>query len=306
MSDYPPPQAEDEEPAPARGRVAPPTGPTTSGEAGAGSGSADTPAGAVDDEGLRMLLQTAVAHRPLEEVADLVTLLRRSGQVPDAANEALRAAALSRPVEDVVSLALLLSREEEPEPHPDRIGEGDEAPVRRASRKRAKRPRPARAPGHGLRWPTAAALTGSALLYLPRHPSHLLAEGGAGTWLLLGIVAVCTALAVCLAVRDRTRVWAGATVAGLGILAVHGLAAMTGLSLLRGAVGGLLPWSTGIAVLMAALGALLAGMALLYRSEQPSPVPPAPEPVRYELPDSLEVIFPDEVGNTAEAETTAP
>ncbi|MFC6986597.1 hypothetical protein [Streptomyces cirratus] len=298
MSDYPPPRAEDEEPAP-------PTGPTTSGKAGIGAG--DTPAGAIGDEGLRTLLQTAVACRPLEEVADLVTLLRQSGQVPDAANEALRAAAVSRRVEDVVSLALLLSNEEEPAPQPDRIERADDPPARRASRKRAKRTGPAAgAPGRGLRWPAVAVLTGSALLYLPRHPSRLLADGGAGTWLLLGIVAVCAALAVALVVRDRTRVWAAATVTGLGILAVHALAAMTGLSPLGGAVGGLLPWPTGIAVLMAGLGAALAGMAVLYRSEEPPPVHPAPEPVRYETPDALDVILPGESADFPEAETTAP
>lgn len=120
------------------------------------------------------------------------------------------------------------------------------------------------------------------------------------------MVAVCVALAVCLAVRDRTRVWAAATVTGLGILAVHALAAMTGLSLLGGAVGGLLPWPTGIAVVVAALGAVLAGMALLYRSEQPSPVPPLPEPVPYEMPDLPEAILPEMGADAAEAETTAP
>ncbi|MGW7103915.1 hypothetical protein [Streptomyces sp. NPDC054883] len=304
MSDYPPPQAGEEEPAPAAEAV---------------TGSGDTPVTAVGDDGLRTLLQTAVACRPLDEVADLVTLLRRSGQVPDAANEALRAAAVSRPVEDVVSLALLLSEdhEEAPAPQPDRIGHDGEA-GRRGSGKRGARakkqdepraPRPAGAPGRGLRWPAVAALSGSALLYLPRRPSRLMSEGGAGTWLLLGVAAVCLALAVGLVVRDRTRVWAAAALTCLGILSVHALAAMTGLSPLGGAVGGLLPWSTGFAVLLAVLGAALAGMALLYRSEEPAPAPALPEPVvAYSALDALDTAPPAEhaAPDPAEAETTAP
>lgn len=295
MSDYPPPQAGDEEP---------------SAEAGADPG--DTPVAATGDDGLRMLLQTAVACRPLEEVADLVTLLRRSGQVPDAANEALRAAAVSRPVEDVVSLALLLSNEEESAPQPERIVR-DERTQRRGTRAdrprkavRGRSPRPPGAPGRGLRWPTVAVVVASALLYLPRHPSRLLSEGGAGSWLLLVVAAVCGVLALCLVVRDRTRVWAAVTVTGLAILAVHALAAMTGLSPLSGAVGGLLPWSTGFAVLLAAFGAALAGMALLYRSEETTPGPPDPEPLGHPVTDPLNIVLPYDDAETTEAETTTP
>ncbi|MEU6892435.1 hypothetical protein ABZ934_11695 [Streptomyces sp. NPDC046557] len=303
MSDYPPPQAGDEEP-------------TAPAEAGAGPADTAVPTvpavPATGDDGLRMLLQTAVACRPLEEVADLVTLLRRSGQVPDAANEALRAAAVSRPVEDVVSLALLLSNEEEAvvAPRPDRIEDGIGA-TRRAPRAtraekagRRRSARPAGAPGRGLRWPAVAVLALSALLYLPRHPSRLLSEGGAGSWVLLGVAALCAALGVCLVVRDRTRVWAAAAAAGLGILAVHALAAMTGLSPLSGAVGGLLPWPTGLAVLLAALGAALAGMALLYRSEEPTTDLSAPEPVVHPAVLALDVVLPYEDADTAEAGTT--
>ncbi|MFJ6718396.1 hypothetical protein [Streptomyces sp. NPDC091259] len=297
MSDYPPPQAGDEEP---------------SAEAAAGPG--DTAVTATGDDGLRMLLQTAVACRPLEEVADLVTLLRRSGQVPDAANEALRAAAVSRPVEDVVSLALLLSNEEEAAPQPERIvpaertrrGTRADRP-RKAARRRS--PRPPGAPGRGLRWPTVAVLVASAIAYLPRHPSRLLSEGGAGSWLLLVAAAVCAALALCLVVRDRTRVWAAVTLTGLAILAVHALAAVTGLSPLSGAVGGILPWSTGFAVLLAAFGAALAGMALLYRSEETTADPADPEPLVHPVTDPLDIVLAHddhEDADAAEAQTTTP
>ncbi|MFF1556323.1 hypothetical protein [Streptomyces sp. NPDC058279] len=311
MSDYPPPQAGDEEPTPPAEAGAGPADTADPADTAVPTVPTATAARATGDDGLRMLLQTAVACRPLEEVADLVTLLRHSGQVPDAANEALRAAAVSRPVEDVVSLALLLSNEEEAvaAPVPDRIEDGIRA-ARRAPRAaraekagRRRSARPAGAPGRGLRWPTVAVLAMSALLYLPRHPSRLLSEGGAGSWLLLGVATVCTALGVCLVVRDRTRVWAAAAAAGLGLLAVHALAAMTGLSPLSGAVGGLLPWPTGLAVLLAALGAALAGMALLYRSEEPTADLSAPEPVVLPAAVAPDDVLPYEDADTAEAGT---
>lgn len=64
---------------------------------------------------LHTLLETAVTCRSVEEVADLVALLRRSGQLPDAADQALRAAAVNRPVEDVLALVLLLGKDNEPQ-----------------------------------------------------------------------------------------------------------------------------------------------------------------------------------------------
>ncbi|WP_411103041.1 hypothetical protein [Streptomyces sp. cmx-4-9] len=74
---------------------------------------------AEDAESLRMLLETAAALRPVEEIADLVTLLRRTGQLPDSADQALRAAAVSRPVEDVIALAVLLAEGQEQRSQPD-------------------------------------------------------------------------------------------------------------------------------------------------------------------------------------------
>ncbi|MFF8310087.1 hypothetical protein [Streptomyces lydicus] len=56
----------------------------------------------------RTLLWEAVTHRPLEEVAALVELLKRSGDVPNPGDEALRMAVVSRPVSDVAALFDLL------------------------------------------------------------------------------------------------------------------------------------------------------------------------------------------------------
>ncbi|GAA2345187.1 hypothetical protein Scani_42660 [Streptomyces caniferus] len=50
------------------------------------------------------LLWEAVTHRPLAEVAALVELLKRSGDVPNPGDEALRMAVVSRPVSEVAEL----------------------------------------------------------------------------------------------------------------------------------------------------------------------------------------------------------
>ncbi|MFI9257444.1 hypothetical protein ACIGT4_06935 [Streptomyces sioyaensis] len=52
----------------------------------------------------RTLLWEAVTNRPLEEVAALVELLKRSGDVPNPGDEALRMAVISRPVSEVAAL----------------------------------------------------------------------------------------------------------------------------------------------------------------------------------------------------------
>ncbi|WP_327238059.1 hypothetical protein OG349_32900 [Streptomyces sp. NBC_01317] len=59
-------------------------------------------------EPIRTLLWTAATERPLEEVAALVSLLRRTGEVPSPGDEALRAAAVARPLEEVMQLVALL------------------------------------------------------------------------------------------------------------------------------------------------------------------------------------------------------
>ncbi|MFJ2647354.1 hypothetical protein ACIO1C_11570 [Streptomyces sp. NPDC087420] len=59
-------------------------------------------------EPIRTLLWTAATARPLEEVAALVSLLRRTGEVPSPGDEALRAAAVARPLEEVMQLVALL------------------------------------------------------------------------------------------------------------------------------------------------------------------------------------------------------
>ncbi|MCP3820009.1 hypothetical protein NLX86_18495 [Streptomyces sp. A3M-1-3] len=75
-------------------------------------------AAAAAREPIRTLLWTAATHRPIEEVAALVTLLRQTGEIPSPGDEALRAAAVARPVDEVMQLVALLNTS----PH-----EGDDA-----------------------------------------------------------------------------------------------------------------------------------------------------------------------------------
>ncbi|MBT2470539.1 hypothetical protein J7E97_22370 [Streptomyces sp. ISL-66] len=322
MSDYAIPQAEPEN---GDGREAAETAepqpvPFSSACEPAASPSAEE-AGEADDESraaestawLHTLLETAVTHRSVDEVADLVRLLRRSGQVPDAADQALRAAAISRPIPDVLSLVVLLAQDDEPqhrlpsEPHaepqlhPDPQPEFEPQPrsepaaepgraepgrrsAGRGSRKRGDRPSregpeadaPPTVPGRALRWPVAVALVVSALLYLPRDPSRDLVQGGGTAWLQVGLAAVCLALGVLVTVRDRVWVWSATTLTGIGLVSIHVLANVMGLDLSGARTGSFLPWPTGASMLAAGLTAILSVMALLYRSDGPQPAADLP------------------------------
>ncbi|MFD3439337.1 hypothetical protein ACFWU3_17715 [Streptomyces sp. NPDC058685] len=64
---------------------------------------------ASNDEPIRTLLWTAATHRPLDEVAALVSLLNRTGELSRPGDEALRAAAVARPLEEVRQLVTLLN-----------------------------------------------------------------------------------------------------------------------------------------------------------------------------------------------------
>ncbi|MFJ2669828.1 hypothetical protein [Streptomyces sp. NPDC087525] len=74
-----------------------------------------------DDAPIRTLLWTAATARPLDEVAALVSLLKRTGEVPNPGDEALRAAAVTRPLDEVRHLVALLN-----EP-PHEVDEADTA-----------------------------------------------------------------------------------------------------------------------------------------------------------------------------------
>ncbi|WP_329377476.1 hypothetical protein [Streptomyces sp. NBC_01716] len=61
------------------------------------------------EEPIRTLLWTAATYRPLEEVAALVMLLKRTGEVPNPGDEALRVAAVARPIDEVMRLVAMLN-----------------------------------------------------------------------------------------------------------------------------------------------------------------------------------------------------
>ncbi|WP_141753997.1 hypothetical protein [Streptomyces subrutilus] len=124
----------------------------------------------------------------------------------------------------------------------------------------------------------------SALLYLPRHPSRLLADAGMTAWFLLGLAGVCVGLSVMVTRRDSGGVWAATTVTGIGLALLHVLATVTELELWAAAAGALLPWPTGAALFTAGLTAVLSVLALLYRSDRPQPAPGLDQPAEATYP----------------------
>ncbi len=78
---------------------------------------AEAPRTGVVDE----LVRAAVADRPLEEVAQLITLLQRSPDDARAAGDALRSAGVGRSVEDVARLVILLTQPPRPADSADEL-----------------------------------------------------------------------------------------------------------------------------------------------------------------------------------------
>jgi hypothetical protein len=89
----------------------------------------DTSIAARHDDPVSALVHAAVADRPLEEVAGLITLLEQSPQYAQAMVDALRAVGTDRSVEDVTRLLSLLTRP------PRDAGRADEA-IRAAAENR--------------------------------------------------------------------------------------------------------------------------------------------------------------------------
>lgn len=78
------------------------------------TGPADDSAPHDSEQPIHTLLWTAATERPVEEVAALVSRLKRTGEVDSPGDLALRAAAVSRPLEEVRQLVALLNEY----PHP--------------------------------------------------------------------------------------------------------------------------------------------------------------------------------------------
>ncbi|WP_244282961.1 hypothetical protein [Streptomyces flavidovirens] len=316
----------------------------------AGAAPAAWPQGAApdsSDEPIRTLLWTAATCRPLEEVAALVSLLKRTGEVPSPGDEALRAAAVARPldevrqlvamlaehphevdeadttlraaavgrpIEDVAQLVSILGHEDGDAQRPP-AGEAAVAHKKRVAPERGTTPgvggrstdgKPAAAPerpsgrpawptldprgvipavgdtlatGHGgdtaspalrsvLRWPAAVLLFACGVIHLPTDFAHL-RSGGYADALSIAVTVLCLVFGVWLAVRDTMRVWAASAATAIGIVALHALASVGTVDLLESSLGESLAWADAAAVSCAAIGAVLAGSALLRRQKEP-------------------------------------
>ncbi|MFE5558221.1 hypothetical protein [Streptomyces sp. NPDC056544] len=247
-------------------------------------------------------LRPAAVTRPVQDVRRMVILLGESPHEVAEADPTLRAATaavVGRSAEDVALLVTVLGKEDaaeaerrgragpsaEPyaarreqryeEPHEPRYPELSDAPDQEPPRRTAPVDPPAvappvasrdRAPRRVLRWPVAIALLVSGALHLPNVPSAPQFAAPAD-YLPLLVTVLCLVSGALVALRDTAAVWrAGATTA-LGVVALHVLGGSLRYDPLAGAVGGTLAWAGVAVVPCAAVGAVLAGLALRNRRE---------------------------------------
>jgi hypothetical protein len=123
---------------------------------------------------------------------------------------------------------------------------------------------------HRLRRPVALALLLCGALHLPADPVLLFA-GDPAALTALAVTAVCPTLGGVLALRDTAGAWRVAAVAGLAVVVLHVVSGITGFNPLDSALGGPLEWAGPAAVVCAAVGAVLAGLALQYRPPRAEP-----------------------------------
>ncbi|WP_327302548.1 hypothetical protein OG730_02415 [Streptomyces sp. NBC_01298] len=224
-------------------------------------------------------LRAAAVARPVHEVREMVTLL---GEPPHELVETditLRAAALGRPIEDVALLVSILGTGEQPPQRRPEQADGvrtpahQPAPQAQAQAQAEVRPQPpSRGPArqgtgalrHILRWPVALALLLCGALHVPGDLAGL-TSGDPGGLLALAVTLLCLTAGALLAVRDTAGAWRACAAVALGVAGLHVVGGVAGFDPLGGAVGGSLEWAGTTAVLSAAAGAVLAGLALQFR-----------------------------------------
>ncbi|WP_405790231.1 hypothetical protein [Streptomyces sp. NBC_01367] len=252
-------------------------------------------------------LRTPGVTRPVQDVRRMVTLLGESPHEVAGADPTLRAAAVGRSIEEVALLVTILGKEDpagaerrgrggpagpaapyvlpsgphtepstepyeqEPEePFESRHPERYDAPHQEPSRRTAPAAPPAasrdRALRRVLRWPVAIALLVSAALHLPNDPTALQFAAPVDCLPLL-VTVLCLVSGALVALRDTTTVWRAGAAIALGVVALHVLGGSLRYDPLAGAVGGTLAWAGATVVLCAAVGAVLAGLALRNRRE---------------------------------------
>lgn len=220
-------------------------------------------------------LRAAAVSRPVHEVSEMVALLGRPPHEVVDADVTLRAAALGRPIEDVALLVSILGTGDQQAPYRGPVA--DPAPSGRTADHRpapVRAPLPAPAPPparsasgalrHVLRWPVALALLLCGALHVPGDVAGL-ASGDPGGLLALAVTLLCLTAGALLAVRDTAGAWRAGAIVALGVAALHVVGGAVEFDPLAGAVGGSVQWAGVTVVLSAAVGAVLAGLALQYR-----------------------------------------
>lgn len=244
-------------------------------------------------------LRTAAVTRSLQDVQRMVALLGERPHEVVEADITLRAAAVGRSIEDVARLVAILGKDDPGEAERQRRAEAAESAALAATAEPAepyeepyalpyrelydapyRQPPghtapvggpagpPARSPvlRHVLRWPVAIALLVSGALHLP-DDLRALPSAAPAAFLPLLVTLICLGTGALLALRDTTAVWRAGAVTALGVVALHVLGGSVDLDPLHGAVGGSLTWGSTAVVLCAAVGAVLAGLALRSRQE---------------------------------------
>ncbi|MET9694527.1 hypothetical protein ABZY81_40005 [Streptomyces sp. NPDC006514] len=229
------------------------------------------------------LRAAVVVGRSAEDVALLVTVLGKE----DAAEAERRGRAGPAGPADPCALPLGPhtdpSREHAAEPYgarpeepfASRAPEPSDAPYQEPHRRTAPVDPPAvappvasrdRVPRRVLRWPVAIALLVSGALHLPNGLTALQFAAPVD-YLPLLVTVLCLMSGALVALRDTTTVWRAGAITALGVVALHVLGGSLRYDPLAGAVGGTLAWAGVTVVLCAAVGAVLAGLALRNRRE---------------------------------------
>lgn len=238
--------------------------------------------GDVPDDAAETLLRLATTHRSVPDVARMIAILGDCSGM--AADDALREAAMTRPVSDLVLLADLLSNPtharqgrrpaEQGDPHhpgpPAGPGKaGAFAPLPPASTTPASsagKPPPAtgKVVGRGLRWATAVGLAVSGLALGSAIPSSIRTPPYAAGWFALSGL-VCLFLAGVTAVRAGRGTCLAALVAGCVTIATALVP-----RLVTDAGGGIDAWGP-IALGAGTLTALCAAAVLSRPTDPPNP-----------------------------------
>ncbi|WKD30693.1 hypothetical protein [Streptomyces xanthophaeus] len=227
-----------------------------------------------------LTLRAAAVGRSIEDVALLVTILGKE----DAAEAERRGRAGPAGPADPYAAPADPHAEPSAQPYAEPFGERYEepyepqprhpelydAPYQEPPRRTAPVDPPAasraRALRRVLRWPVATALLVSGALHLPNDLTALPYAAPVDHLPLL-VTVLCLVSGALVALRDTEAVWRAGAATALGVVALHVLGGSLRYDPLAGAVGGTLAWAGVTVVLCAAVGAVLAGLALRNRRE---------------------------------------